>query len=61
MLIGEKMKEISATISYHEDTCSEKFTTSGGGNSCVSKWENTQHTVENDFQSNAGIVFFLLL
>ena len=55
------MKEISATISYHEDTCSEKFTTSGGGNSCVSKWENTQHTVENDFQSNAGIVFFLLL
>ena len=32
MLIGEKIKEISTTISYHENKHSEKFTTSGSGN-----------------------------
>ena len=32
MLVGEKMKEISTTISYHKDKCPAKFTTSCGGN-----------------------------
>ena len=35
------MQEISITISYHEDKCSAKFTTRGGGNYCVPKWENS--------------------
>ena len=60
------MKEISTTISYHEDKCSAKFTATGGRNYGVPKWENTQYKVqkvENDIQSNAGIVFsfFFLL
>ena len=60
------MKEISTTIAYHEDKCSAKFTTTGGRNYVVPKWENTQYKVqkvENDIQSNAGIVFsfFFLL
>ena len=33
------MKEISTTMSYHEDKRSAKFTTSGGGNYCVPKQE----------------------
>ena len=47
MLIGEKILEISTTISYHEDKHSEKLTTSGSGNYSVPKWENTQYKVEN--------------
>ena len=58
MLIGEKIKEISI-ISYHEDKCSEKFTTSGRGNYCVPKWENTQYRVENCIQPNKDLVFLL--
>ena len=47
MLVGEKMKEISTTISYHKGKRPVKFTTSCGGNCCVPKWENTQYKVEN--------------
>ena len=42
-LKGEKVKEISTTISYHEEKRSEKFTASGNGNYCVTKWEDTQY------------------
>ena len=43
-LKGEKVKEISTTISYHEER-SGKFTASGNGNYCVTKWEDTQNKV----------------
>ena len=44
-LKGEKIKEISTTISYREEKRSEKFTTSGNGNYCVIKWKDTQYKV----------------
>ena len=56
---GERMKEISTAISYQEDkhTRSAMFTTSGSGNYCVLKWENTQYKVENGIQSNTDFFF----
>ena len=53
------MKEISTAISYQEDkhTRSAMFTTSGSGNYCVLKWENTQYKVENGIQSNTDFFF----
>ena len=52
------MKEISTSISYHKETRSEKFTTSGSGNYCVPKWENIQYKVENGIQSKRIFFFF---
>ena len=46
MVRGEKVKETSTTISYHEEKRSEKFTASGSENYCVSKWENMQYKVK---------------
>ena len=48
MFIGEKIKEISATISYHAKKPSERFTISGSRSYCAPKWENTQYKVDNN-------------
>ena len=60
MLIGEKIKEKSTAISYHEEKRSEKFTSSGSGDFCIPKWEITQYKVENGIQLSKEIVFFSL-
>ena len=58
MLIGEKIKEKSTAISYHEEKRSEKFTSSGSGDFYIPKWEITQYKVENGIQLSKEIVFF---
>ena len=54
MFIGEKIKEISATISYNAKKPSERLTLSGSRSYCAPKWENTQSIIV----SNQITIFF---
>ena len=61
MLVGEKMKEISTTISYHKDKRPAKFTTSCGGNYCVPKWENNSTKLKMVSNQILKLFFFTSL
>ena len=56
-----QITEISTTISYQENKRSEKFTTSGSGDYCVPKLENTQYKVENGIQSKSNFTSLKVL